>query len=85
LSLEHSPAKQRHSGIGHNGGPPLTADDMRVLSLKQWAALNGFSLMTGKRLIKAGQGPTTIQLSPRRVGVRMIDNRRWQESRMRSA
>jgi predicted DNA-binding transcriptional regulator AlpA len=83
LSLEHSPAKQRrHSRAGHE---PLTADELKVLTLREFAALNGFSFMTVKRLFKAGQGPVTIQLSPKRVGIRMIDARRWQEARLRSA
>jgi hypothetical protein len=30
-----------------------------------------------------GRGPKTIQLSHRRVGVRVIDNRLWQEERLR--
>jgi predicted DNA-binding transcriptional regulator AlpA len=63
----------------------LSQEDQRVLSLKEWAKLNGFSLMTGKRLIAAGEGPTVIQLSPRRVGVRMVDNARWQAARLRQA
>jgi predicted DNA-binding transcriptional regulator AlpA len=61
----------------------LTADDLKVLTLREFAALNGFSFMTAKRLFKRGQGPVTIQLSPKRVGVRMIDARRWQEARLR--
>jgi predicted DNA-binding transcriptional regulator AlpA len=71
-------------GIGHNRGPPLD-HDLAVMTLRQFAALNGFSFMTVKRLFKRGEGPITIQLSPKRVGVRMIDARRWQESRLRSA
>jgi predicted DNA-binding transcriptional regulator AlpA len=63
----------------------LTQEDQRVLSLKEWAKLNGFSWMTGKRLIAAGEGPTVLQLSPRRIGIRMIDNARWQATRLRSA
>jgi predicted DNA-binding transcriptional regulator AlpA len=62
----------------------LTAEELRVLSLKEWAALCGFSFMTGKRLLARGEGPTTIQLSPRRVGVRVIDHRKWQEARLRA-
>ena len=61
----------------------LTADEVKVLTLREWAKLNGFSFMTAKRLFKRGEGPTTIQLSPRRVGVRVIDNRIWQEKRLR--
>jgi predicted DNA-binding transcriptional regulator AlpA len=63
----------------------LSAEDQRVLSLRQWAALNGFSFMTAKRLIADGQGPQIIQVSRRRVGVRVIDNARWQAARLRSA
>jgi predicted DNA-binding transcriptional regulator AlpA len=63
---------------------PLIAEELRVLTLREWAALCGFSFMTGKRLIARGDGPTTIQLSPRRVGVRVIDHRKWQEARLRT-
>jgi predicted DNA-binding transcriptional regulator AlpA len=63
----------------------LNTDDLKVLTLREFAALQGFSFMTAKRLFKRGEGPVTIQLSPKRVGVRMIDARRWQEARLRSA
>jgi hypothetical protein len=73
LSLEHSPAKQRRPGIGHNGGPPFSVEDQKVLTIKQWCALNGFSVPTGNRI-----------LSLRRKGIRVGDNRRWQESNIRT-
>jgi predicted site-specific integrase-resolvase len=63
---------------------PLTADELKVLTLKEWAALNAISWQTAKRLIREGNGPQTIQLSPRRMGIRMIDNRVWQEERVRT-
>jgi predicted DNA-binding transcriptional regulator AlpA len=63
----------------------LTADELKVLSIRECAALNGISWMTLKRRIKAGDGPQIIQISPKRIGVRVIDNRRWQEARLRSA
>jgi predicted DNA-binding transcriptional regulator AlpA len=69
------------AGIGHNGGPPL--EDLRCLTVKEWAQLCGFSLMTGKRVLASGEGPKTIQLSARRIGIRVGDCRRWQESRLR--
>jgi len=62
----------------------FTADELKVLTLKEWAKLNGMSWMTAKRLFAAGEGPKTIQLSARRVGVRVIDNARWQEERLRA-
>jgi len=63
----------------------LTVEDQRVLTLKECAAMNNLSLLTLKRRIKAGDGPQIIQLSPRRIGVRVIDNARWQAARLRSA
>jgi predicted DNA-binding transcriptional regulator AlpA len=55
----------------------------RVLSLRQWCEVNGFSKATGWRMIKRGEGPPVLQLSPRRIGIRESDNARWQASRIR--
>jgi predicted DNA-binding transcriptional regulator AlpA len=84
LSLEHSPAKQRPR-IGHNGGPPLTAAEIQVLNFRQAAALLNISPVTLKRRIKAGDGPRVLQISPARIGFRVIDLREYQEARLRSA
>jgi predicted DNA-binding transcriptional regulator AlpA len=81
MSLEHSPARQRRPGIGHNAGPPL--DDLKVLTIKQFAAICGISVSSAKKLLWLGQGPKTIQLTKRRVGIRVVDLRKWQESRAR--
>jgi predicted DNA-binding transcriptional regulator AlpA len=79
MSLEHSPTKQRRIAVAEH----LTTEDLRVLSVPQWAALIGVSLPTAKRLLKSGDGPKVIQLSERRIGIRMIDHHRWTEARMR--
>jgi predicted DNA-binding transcriptional regulator AlpA len=63
----------------------LLAHRDRVLTFAEWCAVNGFSVATGHRLIKAGNGPPVIQLSPRRLGVRESDNAAWQQSRVRKA
>jgi hypothetical protein len=55
----------------------------RVLSFKQWCRLNGFSERTGRRILEEGEGTPVIQLSERRIGIRMDHNARWQESRVR--
>ncbi len=57
--------------------------DNRVLSLRQWCRLNGISYATGRRIIAAGEGPIVTQLSPRRMGVTIGNNRAWQASRAR--
>lgn len=53
-----------------------------VLSFDEWCRLNGFSRSTGERMVKAGQGPVFVQLSARRKGVTVAENRRWQASRL---
>jgi predicted DNA-binding transcriptional regulator AlpA len=60
-------------------------DELRVLTLKEFAAMCGLSIATVKRMIANGEGPQIIRLSPRRIGVRMIDALRWQEARLRKA
>ena len=65
--------------------PHLTQDDLKVMTLGEFAKLNGFSLQTAKRLVADGQGPAIIQLSRKRMGVRTIDAARWSESRLRTS
>jgi predicted DNA-binding transcriptional regulator AlpA len=62
--------------------PRVGVDDDRVLSFLEWCELNGFSRSTGQRVIAAGKGPRFIQLSEKRKGVTVGENRRWQESRL---
>jgi hypothetical protein len=69
----------------HSSKPPksqqVSAHDDAVLSFAAWCALNSFSRATGQRIKEAGKGPAFIRLSDRRIGVRVRDNREWQESR----
>jgi predicted DNA-binding transcriptional regulator AlpA len=62
---------------------PIGADDDRVLRFAEWCRLNSFSIATGRRIIAAGTGPRIIELSARRVGIRVRDNREWQAKRVR--
>jgi hypothetical protein len=61
------------------------ASDHRVLSFRQWCELNGFSEATGRRLVAGGAGPIITQLSARRIGITIANNRVWQASRARNA
>jgi predicted DNA-binding transcriptional regulator AlpA len=67
--------------------PPLPAalhdHDARVLSIRQWAELCGFSTRTAKRLLAEGDGPRHVQLSAGRVGITVADHRAWLETRER--
>ena len=58
-------------------------DEDRVMPFAQWCEVNNFSQATGRRLRKAGKGPVFTQLSDRRIGVTVGNNRRWQASRIR--
>jgi predicted DNA-binding transcriptional regulator AlpA len=55
----------------------------RVFSFREWCSVNGFSKATGQRLLRAGEGPPVLQLSSRRIGIRVADNATWQASRVR--
>jgi hypothetical protein len=63
---------------------PLTslADD-QVLAFHEWCRLNRISERTGRRILASPDGPQTVQLSPRRVGVTVRANRDWQHARSR--
>jgi hypothetical protein len=60
----------------------FVVDDDRVMSFEDWCQLNDFSRSTGQRIVAAGNGPEFIQLSERRKGVTVGENRRWQKSRV---
>ena len=56
-------------------------DDQRVMTFAEWCDDNSFSESTGRRIRKAGTGPRFIELSDRRIGVTISENRRWQNAR----
>jgi predicted DNA-binding transcriptional regulator AlpA len=63
---------------------PIIGNDDRVMTFAAWCQLNGFSEATGRRILASGRGPRIIQLSQRRIGVRVRDNRAWQDERARA-
>jgi hypothetical protein len=67
--------RQRWHSLEHT---PL--DQQRILSFRQWCTLNSISERTGRRILASGNGPAVVQLSPRRIGVRVVDNDDWQRS-----
>ena len=62
---------------------PALLNDGQVLTLRQWCVLNNVSLRTGRRIISAPGGPIITQLSAKRVGITVANNRSWQQSRER--
>jgi hypothetical protein len=59
-------------------------EDDRVLTFRQWCDVNGFSERTGRRILAAGGGPIVTDLSARRIGITIANNRAWQASRARA-
>jgi hypothetical protein len=57
---------------------------MQVLSLDQAAFRAGVVRRTLERLLAVGEGPPTIQVSKRRVGVAEADLEAWLNSRRRA-
>jgi len=56
-------------------------EDYRILSFLEWCVLNSISPATGRRIIKAGEGPIVTRLSPRRIGITVAANAAWQAAR----
>jgi predicted DNA-binding transcriptional regulator AlpA len=57
-------------------------DDLRVITVQQFAEANSLSIATVKRMLSAGSGPRTIRLSAKRIGIRMSDALAWQAERV---
>ena len=60
-----------------------TREPNRVMNFRQWCELNNISTITGWRIMKAGNGPETLQLSERRIGITERANAEWQAARVR--
>ena len=58
-------------------------NDDQVLTFGQWVALNAISKRTGRRILDSGNGPIITQLSAKRIGIKVANNRAWQQSRER--
>ena len=61
----------------------LATDDDAVWTFKEWCAVNGISVRTGRRLLQSGRGPIVTMLSDKRVGISRRHDREWKASRAR--
>jgi hypothetical protein len=76
--------KRPWTAVGSARTEPLSMLlDSQVMTFHEWCRLNRFSERTGRRLLKSGDGPVIVQLSPMRIGITVRANREWQASRVR--
>jgi hypothetical protein len=60
-------------------------EDLRVIPWRVWCRDKGISVDTGRRLRESGKAPRVIQISERRIGVTVADDREWTLERVRNA
>jgi hypothetical protein len=57
--------------------------DEQVLTVREFAALNGIGLRTAIRILDGPSAPAIVRLSARRIGVTVKSVREWQARRAR--
>jgi hypothetical protein len=57
--------------------------DSQVLTFHEWCRLGRFSERTGRRILNSGNGPGVTQLSPKRIGITVANDRAWKANRER--
>jgi hypothetical protein len=63
---------------------PAVLHDDQVLTFTEWCTLNSISPRTGRRILAGPERPAVVQLSARRLGVTVRNNRLWQQTRERA-
>jgi hypothetical protein len=63
---------------------PAVLNDNQCLTFREWCGLGRFSPRTGRRIIASGNGPVVTQLSPKRIGITVANDRVWKASRERA-
>jgi hypothetical protein len=81
LDLDTERERRRERNALAQAERDRAVDDLRCMTIPQWAEVCGFSIWTAKRLLDAGKGPKVTQLSDRRVGIVVRDHREWLASR----
>jgi hypothetical protein len=76
------PRKKKKNDRLSLGGPLL---DEQVLTVREFAALNGIGLRTAIRILEGPGAPAIVRLSARRIGITVKSVREWQARRARPA
>ena len=78
MSLEHSPARDG----GAPGGHPAVDGQDRFIDERECQRLTNLSRVTRWRLIRRGDFPAKIRLSPNRTAWRLSDILDWMQQRV---
>ena len=88
LEAEHAlraRRKKKPSQYHYTLDAPLsTSHPDQVLTFLEWCRLNRISERTGRRILASDNGPAVTQLTPKRIGITVENNRIWQQSRERA-
>jgi hypothetical protein len=77
--------KKRHQRKHRDAPLPAVLTPDQVLTFNQWTRLNSISERVARSILRSGKGPRVVQLTPRRIGIRVSDNRAWQDARLRGS
>jgi len=77
MSLRESERRQRQRQASHQGNHPIV-----VYPFREWCAMRGISVATGRRLAAAGKVKVT-HLSERIIGVRSDHDQEYLDSCLR--
>jgi hypothetical protein len=80
ISGEHAARKLKYQ----TDAPLSPTHDDQVLTFVEWCRINRLSERTGRRILDGPDGPVVTNLSARRIGVTIRNNRKWQASRERA-
>ena len=76
--------KHKHKHRSALDAPLALSNDHQVLTFREWCQLNRISERTGRRILASGNGPVVTQLTEKRIGISVGNNKRWQASRERA-
>ena len=76
--------KHKHKHRSALDAPLALSNDHQVLTFREWCQLNRISERTGRRILASGNGPVVTQLTEKRIGISVGNNKRWQAARERA-
>jgi hypothetical protein len=92
LLPETQPTRPARSRKNRHIQPDWTALDTplgmlhsdQILLFHECCRPNRFSPRTGRRIIPRGEGPVATRVSPKRIGITVANNSKWQRLRERA-